>query len=632
MFRPAILLLLYFFMVPSQAQTLFLSDQGHYKLAPYVYYLQEPNRVLTIEDVVENSQNLSWQKNEKEDFNLGFSTTGYWLKITLNSQYSLIYKWVLEISYPSLDFVEAYFYDHTGNIDVLYLAGDHYAVDKKVVNHPHIIFPVSLPPNQNYTLYIRVQTQGSVQVPLTLWQWEEFNFHTLVHFLFQGIFYGMVLLMALYNIVVWLSEKKTIYLYYVAYILFFALFQACIHGIGFQFIWPNLPALNNHITPISMALMVSALSYFINEFFSYQDSSPKLHLLLKYCSYLHAALGVIFIFTPYSIAIVIMTILATFTICLVVFLIIYMLKIHHPSASYFALAWVVFLSGAALLAGNKLGVLPITIFSEYGLQFGAGLEMMFLSLALADQLASSQKAKILAQEASLQLAHQVNLERDKTMAAELEIYHLEKENSKNLESLVSERTEELNTAMENLSIAHDKLQTLSITDSLTQVFNRFYFDKHWRIEHKRACREQTHLSLIMLDIDHFKNVNDNFGHPAGDMCLKQVAQCILKQAGRDSDIVCRYGGEEFIMILPGNSEQGAIAVAQAIREDIAKLELSWEGQAITITASLGISSLIPHNSQNKNRQLMVNQADQALYQAKHSGRNQVLVFEYGTMP
>ncbi len=627
MFRSAIFIFLCVFMMPSQAQTLLLSDHGHYKLAPYVYYLQEPDKVLTIEDIVDNSQNLAWQKNEEEDFNLGFSTKGYWLKVTLNNQDSLIHKWVLEIAYPSLDYVEAYFYDESGNIDALYLAGDQYAVDKKIVNHPHIVFPVNLPPNQNYTLYIRVQTQGSVQVPLSLWQWEEFNFHTLVHFLLQGIFYGMALLMALYNFVVWLSEKKTIYLYYVAYILFFALFQACLHGIGFQFIWPNFPTLNNLMTPVTMALMLSALSYFINDFFTVEESSPRMHIQLKFSSYSYAVLAITCIFIPYSIAIVMMAILTSFTIAQIVFLAIYMLKQNHPSAKYFALAWVAFLSGAIFLAGNKFGFIPITIFSEYGLQFGAGLEMMFLSLALAEQLASSQKAKIHAQEASLLLAHQVNLERDKTMAAELEIYHLEKENSKNLESLVSKRTEELNTAMEKLSMAHDELQTLSITDALTHVFNRYYFNQHWRTEHKRAYREQTHLTLIMLDIDHFKHVNDNYGHPAGDMCLQHVAQCILKHAARDSDIVCRYGGEEFVVILPGTDEQGAIAVAEAIRQEIAKLELSWEERAITLTASLGISSLIPNNSQINNRQLMINQADQALYQAKNNGRNQVIVFD-----
>ena len=109
--------------------------------------------------------------------------------------------------------------------------------------------------------------------------------------------------------------------------------------------------------------------------------------------------------------------------------------------------------------------------------------------------------------------------------------------------------------------------------------------------------------------------------------MAAVAQCIQQHAARDSDIVCRYGGEEFIVILPGTDELGAIAVAEATRQEIAKLELNWVGRAITLTASLGISSLIPNNSQHKNRQFMINQADQALYQAKNNGRNRVVLFD-----
>ena len=620
MLRPAMFIICCFLMAQSQSQTLFLSEKGQIKLAPYVYYLQEHGEALTIEDLIEDKDTLNWQKNEKEDINFGFSTTAYWLKINMNNRYAIVREWVLEISYPSLDQVDVYFYNSEDKLDAVYYAGDQIKVKNKIVSHPHIVFPVHLPPNKNYTLYIRVQTQGAVQVPLTLWQWEDFNYHTLVHFLMQGIFYGMVFLMALYNFVVWLAEKKAIYLYYVSYILFFTLFQSCLNGIGFQFIWPDSPKLNNLIIPSTLALMLSALSYFINDFFTAEKSSPSLHIILKFSSYLYAALAIICIFIPYSISILMMAVLTTFTIALVIFLTIFMLKQKHPSANYFALGWVAFLTGAIFLAGNKFGFIPITIFSEYGLQFGAGLEMMFLSLALADQLANTQKAQIHAQESSLQLAHQVNLERDKTMAAELENFRLEKENSKKLESLVSERTDALNTAME-------KLQTLSITDALTLVYNRFYFDEHWRIEYKRAYREQSHLTLIMLDIDHFKNVNDNYGHPAGDMCLQYVAKCIMQHAARDSDIVCRYGGEEFIVILPGTEEPGGVAVAENIREQIAQLKLNWQGEVLTLTASLGISSLIPKNSLVEDRQVMINQADQAMYQAKDSGRNRVMLYQ-----
>lgn len=614
--------------MPLQAtsQVLLLAEDGQYRLAPYVYYLPEQDKAIDIDDLVKISDTLPWQKNLKTEVNLGFNNHAYWLKISTVNHYPFNSEWALEIAYPSLDLVEAYFYDKNNHLDAAYFAGDQLDVDNKIINHPHIIFPLLLPAGEAYTLYLRVQTQGAMQVPLTLWQWEEFNFQTLVHFLMQGFFYGMALLMALYNSVVWFAEKKAIYLYYVAYILCLTLFQSCLNGLGFHFIWPENPQLNNLIIPSSIALILASISYFISDFFNAEVTIPKLHWLLKISAYFYSVLAIACLFLPYSIAVELMTTLASLTIALVIFLTIYMLKIRHPSSLYFFLSWLVLIFGAVLLAGNKFGFVPINIFSEYGLQVGAGLEMMILSLALADQLNSAQQGKISAQQDSLALAHQVNKERDKALAMELENYQLEKENSQQLEQLVNERTQELEQAMESLSTAHDKLKTISITDALTQLYNRYYFNEHWRIEHKRAYREKSHLSLIMLDLDHFKQVNDHHGHPAGDMCLKELASCILQHAARDSDIVCRYGGEEFIIILPGTDQEGAIAVAQAIRQQVAALKLVWQGQNITLTASLGVSSLIPKNSLNKDQQIMINQADQAMYQAKTQGRNQVILF------
>ena len=614
----------------STDRALSLAERGQYKLAPYVYYLPEQDKPLNIDDLVKISDTLPWQKNIKTEVNLGFSNHAYWLKISTINHYSFNSEWALEIAYPSLDHVEAYFYDANNHLDAAYFAGDQLDVDNKIINHPHIVFPLILPAGEAYTLYLRVQTQGAMQVPLTLWQWDEFNFQTLVHFLMQGFFYGMALLMALYNSVVWFAEKKAIYLYYVAYILCLTLFQSCLNGLGFHFIWPEHPQLNNLIIPTSIALILASISYFINDFFNAQVTIPKFHIVLKTSVYLYSILAIVCIFLPYAIAVELMATFAILTVALVIILTAYMLKIKHPSSTYFFLSWLVLIFGAVLLAGNKFGFFPINTFSEYGLQVGAGLEMMILSLALADQLNKTQQGKIHAQQDSLELAHQVNKERDKSLAMELENYRLEKENSNKLEQLVSERTEELNVAMKSLSTAHDKLKTVSVTDALTQLYNRYYFNEHWRIEHKRAYREKSHLTLIMLDLDHFKQVNDHHGHPAGDMCLKELANCILQHAARDSDIVCRYGGEEFIIILPGTDQEGAMAVAEAIRQQVAALKLVWQKKEVPLTASLGVSSLIPQNSLNQDQQIMINQADQAMYQAKKRGRNQVVLFS--TLP
>ena len=131
----------------------------------------------------------------------------------------------------------------------------------------------------------------------------------------------------------------------------------------------------------------------------------------------------------------------------------------------------------------------------------------------------------------------------------------------------------------------------------------------------------------MLDVDHFKKVNDTYGHPAGDVCLRRVAQCIKKFAARESDICCRYGGEEFIIILPSTPLLNAVDIANDIRKGIEKESVIWEKSTMNITASFGVSSAKPNISDKQHRQFLVNQVDQALYEAKGQGRNRVIMFE-----
>ena len=626
MLRLLLILISVLYTAHLHASPLVLFEKGQYRLAPFISYLDMKNQDYSIEEILAGKYELDWQKNKLNELNFGFSKSVYWLKIDLENHNELVKDWVFEINYPMLDHVDAYVVNENKEVESYFYGGDQIEVKYKTIKHPHIVFAVSLPTKVPRQVYIRIESQGAVQIPITLWQWQEFSYYSLVYYLWQGIFYGMVLIMALYSFVVWLFDREGINLNYVVYILLFTLFQISINGIGFQFIWPNYPSLNHLITPLSLALMLASLSLFIGDFFETKQFSPRLHnfLILSFNCYIVMAISNIFV--PYYLAIELAFFIALFAIISVVVITIYMLKINHPNARYFSLAWLVFLAGAAMLAGNKFGLIPITMYSEYGMQFGAALEMMFLSLALADRLSNSQRDKISAQEESLFLSNQVQQAKEKIYLNETKNLRIEKEHSQKLEQLVNERTIELNSAMEKLSLAYDNLQTISITDALTELHNRYYFNERWRIEHKRATREKSELCIIMLDVDHFKFVNDRYGHPAGDLCLIEVANCIKKHVTREPDIVCRYGGEEFVVILPGTDEVGALQVAQCIRKAVENLVVNWEGQIIKMSISLGLSSLDHNNTQTLDRQHMVNQADQALYKAKSMGRNQVVSF------
>ncbi|MBE9542341.1 MAG: GGDEF domain-containing protein, partial [Proteobacteria bacterium] len=140
----------------------------------------------------------------------------------------------------------------------------------------------------------------------------------------------------------------------------------------------------------------------------------------------------------------------------------------------------------------------------------------------------------------------------------------------------------------------------------------------------RAKRYNLQLSVILADIDHFKAVNDNYGHLAGDYSLKKIAEC-LKDSLRESDSAARYGGEEFAFILPETGPDGAFIVAERLRKDIDSIRIDYEGEKISTTMSFGIASFDPANDISKTD--LIKKADHALYQAKKAGRNKCCMYE-----
>lgn len=203
-------------------------------------------------------------------------------------------------------------------------------------------------------------------------------------------------------------------------------------------------------------------------------------------------------------------------------------------------------------------------------------------------------------------------------APEGEVYPAARLRQHNLElqALVEERTQAL-------AQANERLQVLSHTDALTGLANRRRFDEALEQEWARALRAQTPLALILLDVDVFKHFNDHYGHLAGDACLQALALALAQTGGgREGDVVARFGGEEFVVLLPSTGPSAAEEVAHRIRQAIAALALPHEGAPWGIvTVSFGVASLVPRREQAPAE--LVRRADRALYRAKQSGRNRI---------
>lgn len=179
------------------------------------------------------------------------------------------------------------------------------------------------------------------------------------------------------------------------------------------------------------------------------------------------------------------------------------------------------------------------------------------------------------------------------------------------------------TKWEEIVTKNKQLKELTIVDTLTSIFNRRYFDESITIEMARARRQKQPLSLIMIDIDYFKNYNDTYGHIEGDECLKKVTQAIRNVIRRPPDVLARYGGEEFAMLLPNTDFEGAEVVAEKIKIAVEELAISHEQSSTAdfVTVSQGYCTICHPESIPENKKIFINIADMQLYQSKDKGRN-----------
>lgn len=183
-------------------------------------------------------------------------------------------------------------------------------------------------------------------------------------------------------------------------------------------------------------------------------------------------------------------------------------------------------------------------------------------------------------------------------------------------------------ALYNHKLVQDRaieMEHLSITDQLTGLNNRMYFNKKFNEEWQRCHRSEVPLSILLMDLDKFKNINDTYGHIVGDMCLKEVADTLKSGIKRLTDTLARYGGEEFAIILPDTDLEPSKDVAKKLVNAVREIEFSWEGKSIPITCSIGLAHTLPDESME--RESIIKKADEALYQAKEQGRDRVILYK-----
>lgn len=413
-------------------------------------------------------------------------------------------------------------------------------------------------------ILVRIYAPATMYFRATLYTPEAFRKHGINISLLIGFCLGVLAAMLLYNLVLFLFVRDRYYFFYILYVFFLLSWQSILLGL-FRYLWPSWGGrMIRAVLPLGAGMLFFGIVFAV-VFLNTRDTAPRHDKVLKILAAGIVAAMLLSFVGNFWTANYLIYFLAQISSLAVFSAAIASLRAGFRPARYYLVAVSVVLFAALIFFLRFYGLLPNNIFTMHAVLFGSAAESVLLSFALG---------------------HRIRLM----------------------------RYEE-----ERLRVSEKSLQAISITDDLTGLYNRRFLNAALSKSIASAKRTGATLSLLMLDVDHFKRYNDTYGHPQGDRVLMALGQ-LLTQSLRGGDVACRYGGEEFVIILNQTDRNTALEAAERIRSNFEQTPFQpLKNKTISMTVSIGVAQWLP----GENPDQILQRADLALYEAKQSGRNRV---------
>lgn len=538
-----------------QAASLDISQAQNHPIGNYFVYLQTKEQLSPLD---------AYEKLAKEGIrsttnvpNFGITSDVIWLQLTFqNPTYQALLRklWTESIWLDKIVIYTINKEQRTTN--QIATIGDISPFNKRPTDDRQLSLNYSFPPGETTFL---LEVINNDPTSLNFWVSSEKEFQAQNnHATFSyGILYGAILSLLIYNLLMFVSIKETYHLYFSLYLFSFLIANLGFSGHAFMWFWPNSPMFEQYVVLFLMVLYgVAGITFALN-FLKLNLSMPRFSVMLHWANGLILLILSILAVFDYHIACAALAFtyipLFSVTMLLIGFI---ALRQSNPSAKYFILATMTGAIGASITALTVAGVLPFTYLGFRAVDIGVSLDIVLLAFAVAYKFRRSEEAR-------------------------------------------------------------ETAEFTANTDSLTLLDNRRAFNekvsKLWLL----GKRDRSPAAIIIIDIDHFKKINDNYSHNAGDIVLIKIAN-ILKEAVRTSDVLCRWGGEEFLIYLPETNESGACKLADNIKVMINAAEFDVGQSVVKVSASFGVSEKEKTDMQVGD---VIKRADKALYIAKNSGRN-----------
>ncbi len=546
-------------------------------LGQYFDIFRDPSKSITIEDILSGDYDQSFETSNQNYLFFWHTNDTIWLRLhTAEIMDNKQGTYWLE-SIDKLDNVELFLVKEDGSYDQQKSGVAH--INEQKIDYRSNVFTITDP--STTAIYVKLDGVLPKSFMSYLYTTEGFLEKIISYKFFSGMFYGFMFALLIYNLFLFFSLKEKAYFYYVLYMLSFIFYQATMNSLDLEIAGHFMPEwFFIRSLVISSNFLLIFMILFSKEFLELKTYLPKYHLLANILLWL-SILSLIAVFIIPDVAIV-NNFTTIFAVVVLSFLWLSGLLVWlkgQKMARFYLIGWSVLLGSVIVQALAFLSIIPFhpRIFEDIP-AIGATFEAIFLSLALGDKINLIKKE------------HQ----------------KMQQMLTETLEYKVQERTQELEKARQ-------ELENIANTDKLTQIPNRVRLDDVLDEALKQAQNHATPLSIILLDIDYFKAVNDEFGHQVGDIVLINAAE-LFKKSIREQDTIGRWGGEEFLVICPQTTLHEALQLAEQLRHQLENYQFPIVKQK---TSSFGVTTYVHGDTLTT----LLTRCDQALYQAKNNGRN-----------
>ena len=391
-------LLLFAWVQMASASTPMVVDERSplFNLSPHVSILEDTSRQLRISDFLKNKDQFSWFKSKDTVPNFGYTSSSYWFKIALENRHSSKNEWLLNIDYPLHDFIVIY-YIEDGAIVQDYHVGDRLPHSHRPVDHRNFVFPIELSTNKITEIYIHVESEGTIKLPLYLWQESEFIKADQRFMLGQGFYIGAMFIMFFYNLFLYFIVRNKAYLFYIAYIFFQAFAFVIARGIGFQYLWPNWPLWNQISAVFFLGGTTTFAILFSIYFLEIKRYMPHYFYVMLTVAGFGLVISLSSFVAPYALLIrlAMYSLLLAMTVNLLAGIMVW--RKGSLVAPFYTMAWISVIAGFSLFALNYTGVIPSNMITEHAAQVGSAIEVVLLSMAFGSFFTKERKEKYLAQ-------------------------------------------------------------------------------------------------------------------------------------------------------------------------------------------------------------------------------------------